>query len=70
MEKLLRTSEFAARVGIRPATARAWRVFGKGPRHIKNGRLTFYRESDVDEWIRGLSSYGSTAEFIAKEKGR
>lgn len=48
----LNTYEVAGRMGVSPATLRAWRSTGKGPRFYKFHRSVFYRADDIDAWIQ------------------
>ena len=46
----LTTDELAARLGVKTATLRHWRMQGNGPRFIKTGRLVRYSLRSVIEW--------------------
>lgn len=49
--KLLTNDQAAALLGLSPETLPVWRVRGRGPQHIKVGRLVRYRESDLQAWL-------------------
>jgi predicted DNA-binding transcriptional regulator AlpA len=53
-ETELRTQDEAAkklRVGS-PRTMERWRADGVGPRYVKIGARVYYRDSDLDEWVK------------------
>lgn len=55
--KWLREYEAAGYLGLAPYTLRKWRLAGKNdkgekpPRAYKRGEQTFYKVSELDEWI-------------------
>ena len=56
MDKLMNTEDAAEYLGVSPATMRAWRVRGKGPRFCKpikgKGGMVRYYKQDLDAWAR------------------
>jgi len=48
---LLSERQAAARLNARPDTLRRWRTQGRGPAHIRLGRLVRYRPTDVETFI-------------------
>ena len=48
---LLTTTEAATYVRLSPRTLERYRVTGEGPTFLKNGRLAFYRQADLDQWL-------------------
>lgn len=59
--ELLTTEEAAKYLRLSPRTLERYRVTGEGPRFLKVGRLVFYRQSDLDEWLKNKSR-GSTSD--------
>lgn len=51
MAEILTIVEAAAYIGCKPATLRAWKAHGRGPRYYRAGRLIRYRRTDLDDWI-------------------
>ena len=49
--ELLTTTQAAAYVNMSPRTLERYRVTGEGPKYLKLGRLVFYRQSHLDEWL-------------------
>jgi predicted DNA-binding transcriptional regulator AlpA len=47
----LTETDAAARLGLKVATLRAWRIQGKGPAFLRLGRAIRYLTSDVDEFL-------------------
>jgi hypothetical protein len=45
------TQEFAAWLGIPPATAQQWRWLGTGPRYKRFGKHVRYRRRDIETWL-------------------
>ena len=66
MTKLLTSKEYAARLGIRPQTARRQRMTGHGPRFLRLGNgpsgRVYYREEDVLRWLAEQRTFSSTLE--------
>lgn len=66
MTKLLTSKEYAARLGIRPQTARRQRMNGRGPRFLRLGAgptgRAYYREEDVLQWLADQPTFRSTLE--------
>lgn len=48
---VLDDSEVAKLYGWSASTLRRWRCEGIGPRFIRDGRMVFYRRSDIDAYI-------------------
>ena len=48
---LLTTAEAAHHVRLSRRTLERYRVTGEGPEFLKIGRLVFYEESSLDEWL-------------------
>jgi hypothetical protein len=50
------TSEHDAATQLRQTvrTLRSWRQRGNGPRWVKIGRLVFYPNAGIGEWLRSL----------------
>lgn len=48
------TREDAARyLGLKPKTLAQWQMQGRGPRSVRVGGRVFYRQDDLDSFIRG-----------------
>lgn len=70
-DRLMTTAEFCRIAGgIRPQTARLWRMRGIGPRFVRIGAPPFgrvyYRTVDVRDWLEARSA-SSTAEEHVRE---
>ncbi|HYJ33783.1 MAG TPA: helix-turn-helix domain-containing protein [Candidatus Binatia bacterium] len=50
-DDLLTIDDIAAVLKVSPATVRAWRVRGKGPRVTKVGKHVRFRRADFDLWL-------------------
>ncbi|MCX4622839.1 helix-turn-helix transcriptional regulator [Streptomyces albogriseolus] len=50
--RFMTTAELAALVRKSPATVRAWRHRGQGPRGTKVGRGVLYRRDAVEAWLQ------------------
>jgi predicted DNA-binding transcriptional regulator AlpA len=48
---LIKTADFAEKVGRPSATIRYWRHIRFGPRGVTIGRIVYYDEAEVDAWI-------------------
>lgn len=48
---LLTTKEAARYLKLPHRTLEQWRVEGKGPRHVKQGRRVHYRRTALEAWI-------------------
>ena len=57
-KQLLNEKEVAAALKISVASARRWRVEGRGPRFIKLGACVRYRAEDLDAWLASRPSGG------------
>lgn len=44
--------EVADRLGVPLPTVHGWRLRGTGPRYYRIGGRIFYREDDVDAWVK------------------
>jgi hypothetical protein len=44
----------AAQLHVTARTLRSWRQRGEGPRWVKIGRLIFYPNAGIAEWLRSL----------------
>lgn len=53
-DRLLKTEDAAEKLATSEQTLRKWRCAGKGPRYVTLGRSIRYRETDLEEYIRGL----------------
>lgn len=54
--KILKTTEAAERIGVKPNTLERYRTFGTGPKFIKLNPKSLrsairYREEDIDAWL-------------------
>jgi len=54
MDRLLKEAAAGELLATPPKTLEDWRVKGKGPKYVKLGRAVRYRESDIQEFIKGL----------------
>jgi predicted DNA-binding transcriptional regulator AlpA len=52
-QKLLRTPEAAAYIGLSVSSLTKFRCAGKGPRFVRLSGAVRYREADLDEWLKG-----------------
>ena len=59
--KLLNNNATADRLDISQRTLPVWRVQGRGPRHIKVGRLVRYDEAEVNAWLEA-NTHTSTSQ--------
>jgi len=50
--QLLSAADLAALIGVDERTLTVWRSQKRGPDFVKLGRAVFYRQADVDEWIK------------------
>jgi len=53
-KELLRSDDVAVLLGVKPTTLIAWRHEGRGPKFLKIGRLAYYRDCDIREFLGGL----------------
>lgn len=56
--ELLSAEETARILGVKPQTLAAWRLYKRGPRYTKMGRLVKYRRSDIEAFIERNSVGG------------
>lgn len=61
--KLLNNDSTADKLEISRRTLPVWRVQGRGPRHIKVGRLVRYDEAEVDAWL-DANTHSSTSRKV------
>lgn len=70
-DRLLRSAEAAALLGVKPQTLAVWRLRGCGPKFIRCGRgpssPVAYRRSDLDAWL-AARTFASTSEETAHRK--
>jgi predicted DNA-binding transcriptional regulator AlpA len=52
--KMYSTSEIAKLVGLSESFFYKKRLRGQGPKYFKLGRKVFYRQSDVDVWLKSF----------------
>jgi hypothetical protein len=62
--RLVRTAEAAAHVGLGKSTLEKKRLFGDGPEYQKLGKVVVYQIKKLDEWVAGKSRR-STSEITA-----
>ncbi|HEX7082024.1 MAG TPA: helix-turn-helix domain-containing protein [Gammaproteobacteria bacterium] len=60
-DPLLRQEAVAEYIDVSMATLEKWRKTGRGPAHIRVGRLVRYRQSDLDRWLRQQTVGGEAA---------
>lgn len=60
-DPLLRQEAVAEYIDVSMATLEKWRKTGRGPAHIRVGRLVRYRQSDLDRWLREQTVGGEAA---------
>lgn len=69
-DRVLRTREAAAFLGIAPQTLRRWRLDGYGPAFTRLGRgrrsPAGYRRSDLERWLRSRTFDSTSAEAAAE----
>ena len=51
-DDLWTTAEAAEYVGMSPRTLERYRVTGEGPKYLKIGRLVYYLQRDLDDWLK------------------
>jgi predicted DNA-binding transcriptional regulator AlpA len=56
--KLLTEVEVAEIYGVKKRTLQGWRLFRRGPRFRKIGRLVRYLDSDVVAWLQSRPAGG------------
>jgi predicted DNA-binding transcriptional regulator AlpA len=61
---LLDTAAAAQRCGLSVSTLEKFRCRGGGPKYVKIGRRTLYREADIASWLEERV-FGSTSEYPA-----
>lgn len=61
----LTVAEVAKRLRMTPGGLRKWRFEGQGPRSVKNGRATLYRESAVAEYERAMEDAAAKTYQVA-----
>lgn len=60
-DPLLRSEAVAEYLDVALATLEKWRNAGRGPAHVRIGRLVRYRQSDLDRWLREQRVGGEAA---------
>lgn len=58
-DPLLRQEVVAEYIDVSLATLEKWRKTGRGPAHVRVGRLIRYRQSDIERWLREQTVGGS-----------
>lgn len=58
--ELITTNEAAVILGVQVQTLAMWKLYKRGPRYTKMGRLVKYRRSDIEAFIE-KNSVGETA---------
>ncbi len=53
MSEWLTVPQVADYLQVKPRTLQDWRTRKVGPKWSKRGQIVRYRQSDVDEWMRG-----------------
>ncbi len=48
---LLTSNEAEFLLKLKPHTLRQWRVLGRGPEYIKDGRIVRYAVADLERWV-------------------
>jgi len=67
-QRLLRTRDTAAYLGLAASTLEKLRVRGGGPPFVRRGRAVYYDLADLDAWIADMPRFASTAEADASEE--
>ncbi len=52
LESLLSLPELARKLNVSERTLHRWHALRSGPRRTKLGRAIYYRQDDLDAWIR------------------
>ncbi len=53
IDEMLTPAETARILGVKRQTLSAWRLYGRGPRFVRVGRLIRYRRETIEKWIAG-----------------
>jgi predicted DNA-binding transcriptional regulator AlpA len=71
-DQLWTPEEFAAEYGISEATLADWRCDGTGPPYMELGRIVFYPQTLVDDWLDSQLVIGPYTgdKNVTKEKVR
>lgn len=51
MHELITPAQLAIELGNEVQTLSVWRLYKKGPKYIRVGRLIRYRRSDIEAWL-------------------
>lgn len=62
MLDLLKEDDVAKQLHVSVASLRRWRLLGRGPQFHKVGALVRYRPEDVEEWLAGQPTGGTSLE--------
>jgi hypothetical protein len=62
MLSLLTEQDVARQLHVSLASLRRWRLLGRGPQFIKVGVLVRYRPEDLEKWLAGQPTGGSSPE--------
>ena len=46
------TTEAARLLGKHPMTLTNWRMWGRGPQYVRQGRRILYRMADLKRWMK------------------
>lgn len=55
MQNLMDKKQVAAILGVSVKTIDLWIAQGKGPKHLRVGRLVKFQQADVEDFIQKLS---------------
>lgn len=66
-DTLYSTETAAEKIHSKPATMQWWRTMGRGPRYVKIGRKVFYRDRDLEAFIKAGEH---SPEMAAHREGR
>ncbi len=61
--------ELATQLGIRVATLRKWRLFGRGPQFVRFGRAVRYPTDRLVGWLASRSGGGEPASLESRPSG-
>ena len=62
MLSLLTEQDVARQLHVSLASLRRWRLLRRGPQFIKVGALVRYRPEDLEEWLAGQPTGGTSLE--------
>ena len=69
MEALLNEKQVAETLGLSLAALRRWRYEGRGPKFLKLYAAVRYSPVDVQEWLQGCPSGGSSVDQPSRRLG-